>query len=321
MRRRLRTRAATGRSRPRRWWTACSGNASGHWEAYRENMFIVEVDEEARQGKAHQRAEADELPLPCADLQPGPQVLPRPAAPARRVRLAATATSRSGSMHGLMRVRRLHPGRRAYLLHRGPDRDRMRRLHRASVVGLRRSRICDSSTSSSRPGPRCASAPTRSGTRPRRRWKTRSARWPNDYEIDPGEGAFYGPKLDFKLTDAIGREWQCGTFQVDSEPARPARRRICRRGRGKAPPGDAAPRDPRLVRALHRHADRELRRHAAALAGAAAGRGRLDRLGRQRLRRARWWRRCAPPACAPRPTSATRRSTTRSASTAWPRCR
>jgi threonyl-tRNA synthetase len=35
------------------------------------------------------------------------------------------------------------------------------------------------------------------------------------YEIDPGEGAFYGPKLDFKLTDAIGRQWQCGTFQVD----------------------------------------------------------------------------------------------------------
>jgi threonyl-tRNA synthetase len=37
----------------------------------------------------------------------------------------------------------------------------------------------------------------------------------NDYVVDPGEGAFYGPKLDFKLTDAIGREWQCGTFQVD----------------------------------------------------------------------------------------------------------
>ena len=37
----------------------------------------------------------------------------------------------------------------------------------------------------------------------------------NAYEVDPGEGAFYGPKLDFKLTDAIGREWQCGTFQAD----------------------------------------------------------------------------------------------------------
>ena len=35
------------------------------------------------------------------------------------------------------------------------------------------------------------------------------------YEVNPGDGAFYGPKLDFKLTDAIGREWQCGTFQAD----------------------------------------------------------------------------------------------------------
>jgi threonyl-tRNA synthetase len=43
----------------------------------------------------------------------------------------------------------------------------------------------------------------------------------NAYEIDPGEGAFYGPKLDFRLTDAIGRKWQCGTFQVD--PNLPAR--------------------------------------------------------------------------------------------------
>ena len=35
------------------------------------------------------------------------------------------------------------------------------------------------------------------------------------YEINPGEGAFYGPKLEFILRDAIGREWQCGTIQVD----------------------------------------------------------------------------------------------------------
>ena len=37
----------------------------------------------------------------------------------------------------------------------------------------------------------------------------------HSYTLDPGEGAFYAPKLDFKLTDAIGRVWQCGTFQVD----------------------------------------------------------------------------------------------------------
>ena len=36
-----------------------------------------------------------------------------------------------------------------------------------------------------------------------------------EVELNPGEGAFYGPKLEFVLTDAIGRDWQCGTFQVD----------------------------------------------------------------------------------------------------------
>ncbi|MCB1836045.1 MAG: threonine--tRNA ligase [Alcanivoracaceae bacterium] len=36
-----------------------------------------------------------------------------------------------------------------------------------------------------------------------------------DYQLNPGEGAFYGPKLEFQLRDAIGRDWQCGTLQVD----------------------------------------------------------------------------------------------------------
>ncbi len=36
-----------------------------------------------------------------------------------------------------------------------------------------------------------------------------------EYEIQPGEGAFYGPKLEFKLYDTLGREWQCGTIQAD----------------------------------------------------------------------------------------------------------
>ncbi|MDT8449485.1 MAG: threonine--tRNA ligase [Wenzhouxiangellaceae bacterium] len=42
-----------------------------------------------------------------------------------------------------------------------------------------------------------------------------------DYEVQPGEGAFYGPKIEFSLTDCIGRVWQCGTMQVDfSMPGR-----------------------------------------------------------------------------------------------------
>ena len=36
-----------------------------------------------------------------------------------------------------------------------------------------------------------------------------------DYSINKGEGAFYGPKIEFVLRDAIGRDWQCGTLQVD----------------------------------------------------------------------------------------------------------
>ncbi len=36
-----------------------------------------------------------------------------------------------------------------------------------------------------------------------------------EYKINPGDGAFYGPKLDFKIKDAIGRTWQCGTIQLD----------------------------------------------------------------------------------------------------------
>jgi threonyl-tRNA synthetase len=36
-----------------------------------------------------------------------------------------------------------------------------------------------------------------------------------DFEVSPGEGAFYGPKIEYTLKDAIGRQWQCGTMQVD----------------------------------------------------------------------------------------------------------
>src|SRR5438034_1340747 len=36
-----------------------------------------------------------------------------------------------------------------------------------------------------------------------------------DHEVSPGEGTFYGPKIDFHITDALGRSWQCGTCQLD----------------------------------------------------------------------------------------------------------
>ena len=45
-----------------------------------------------------------------------------------------------------------------------------------------------------------------------------SPRWKQnrlEYEVQPGEGAFYGPKIEFTLKDSLGRLWQCGTMQLD----------------------------------------------------------------------------------------------------------
>ncbi len=55
-----------------------------------------------------------------------------------------------------------------------------------------------------------------------------------DLILNPGEGAFYGPKLEFVLRDAIGRDWQCGTLQVDFVAARAAGGGIRGRGRQRA---------------------------------------------------------------------------------------
>ena len=53
------------------------------------------------------------------------------------------------------------------------------------------------------------------GTRPRRRSKRARARRSSTYEMDEGGGAFYGPKIDLKIKDALGREWQMTTIQFD----------------------------------------------------------------------------------------------------------
>jgi len=57
-----------------------------------------------------------------------------------------------------------------------------------------------------------------------------------DYEQQPGEGAFYGPKIEFSLTDCIGRVWQCGTMQVDfSMPARLGAEYVAEDGERRTP--------------------------------------------------------------------------------------
>ena len=57
-----------------------------------------------------------------------------------------------------------------------------------------------------------------------------------EYTLNPGEGAFYGPKLEFVLRDAIGRDWQCGTLQVDLNlPGRLGATYIAEDGQKKTP--------------------------------------------------------------------------------------
>ena len=62
-----------------------------------------------------------------------------------------------------------------------------------------------------------------------------------EYTRNPGEGAFYGPKLEFVLRDAIGRDWQCGTLQVDLNLPERLGAKLHTRGWKKGNTGDVTP--------------------------------------------------------------------------------
>ena len=91
------------------------------------------------------------------------------------------------------------------------------------------------------------------------------------YEINEGDGAFYGPKIDVRLLDCIGREWQCSTIQVDFTLPERFDLTYVGSGRRAASPGHGAPRYHGLAGALHRRAHRAVRRGHAHLARAGAG--------------------------------------------------
>ena len=133
---------------------------SGHWEKFRENMFLIPIDEEQ-----HLRDQADELPRAHAALRQRAAQLPRPAAPVRRGGAAPSQRARRRAARAHARPLR-DPGRRAHLLHREQIDCRARRCS-----GLPRSTSTASSGSSrgrsSRRVRRTSSGPTRSGTSPR----------------------------------------------------------------------------------------------------------------------------------------------------------
>lgn len=186
---------------------------SGHWEAYRENMFIVEVDEEGAKEKRINALKPMNCPCHVQVFNQGLKSyrdLP--------LRLAEFGSCHryesSGSMHGLMRVR----GFVQDDAHIFCTEDQIEQ-ECAGFIALLSSVYKDLGFEkfdiklSTRPDVRVGSDEVWDKAESALEKAIQSLGLP--YQINPGDGAFYGPKLDFKLTDAIGREWQCGTFQCD----------------------------------------------------------------------------------------------------------
>ena len=186
---------------------------SGHWDKYRENMFITEIDEQYANEKRinalkpmncpchvqiynHDLRSYRDLPLRLAEFGSCHRYEP------------------SGTMHGLMRVR----GFTQDDGHIFCTEDQIMQ-ETASFIELLSKIYSDLGFNdfdiklSTRPENRVGSDEI--WDKAEKSLEDAIKQLGLDYEIDEGDGAFYGPKLDFVLTDAIGRKWQCGTFQAD----------------------------------------------------------------------------------------------------------
>jgi threonyl-tRNA synthetase len=183
--------------------------ASGHWEKFREHMFVARVEDEDRvlalkpmncpchvlifrQGLRSYR----ELPLRMAEFGSCHRYEP------------------SGALHGLMRVRAFTQDDAHIFCTEAqiaPETARFVELLAAIYrdFGFETFRV----KFSDRPAVRAGSDET--WDRAEVALREACAIADVTYELNPGEGAFYGPKLEFVLRDAIGRDWQCGTLQVD----------------------------------------------------------------------------------------------------------
>ena len=180
---------------------------SGHWEKFRENMFISESEEKVlaikpmncpchvqifKQGLKSYR----ELPLRMAEFG------------------SCHRNEPSGALHGLMRVRAFVQDD-AHIFCREDQIESETKL----FIDLLASIYKDFGFGefvikfSDRPERRAGSDAVWERAEQALMEASRAAG--ADLEMNPGEGAFYGPKLEFILRDAIGRHWQCGTLQVD----------------------------------------------------------------------------------------------------------
>ncbi|QBX99567.1 threonine--tRNA ligase [Rhodophyticola sp. CCM32] len=187
--------------------------ASGHWDKYRENMYITEIDEEHANEKRVNALKPMNCPCHVQVFNQG--IKSYRDLPLRLAEFGSCHRYEAhGALHGLMRVR----GFTQDDAHIFCTEDQIE-AECAAFIDLLSGIYKDAGFTSfdiklsTRPEVRVGSDEIWDKAEDALEKAILSVR--NDYEVDPGEGAFYGPKLDFKLTDAIGREWQCGTFQAD----------------------------------------------------------------------------------------------------------
>ena len=187
--------------------------ASGHWDKYRENMFITEIDEEHANEKRINALKP--MNCPCHVQVYNQGLKSYRDLPVRYAEFGSCHRyEASGTMHGLMRVRGFtQDDGHIFCTEEQIETETKLFIELLSStykdLGFEKFDI----KLSTRPEIRVGSDEV---------WdKAESAleaaiqKLDLPYEIEEGDGAFYGPKLDFVLTDAIGREWQCGTFQAD----------------------------------------------------------------------------------------------------------
>ena len=187
--------------------------ASGHWDKYRENMFITEIDEEHANEKRVNALKP--MNCPCHVQVYNQGIRSYKDLPIRYAEFGSCHRyEASGTMHGLMRVR----GFTQDDGHIFCTQDQIE-----SETALFISLLSEIYSSlgfkkfdiklSTRPEVRIGSDEVWDKAESALESAIKKLDYP--YTVDEGDGAFYGPKLDFVLTDAIGREWQCGTFQAD----------------------------------------------------------------------------------------------------------
>ncbi|MBL8644915.1 MAG: threonine--tRNA ligase, partial [Rhodospirillaceae bacterium] len=180
---------------------------SGHWEKFRHAMFTSESEERALAIKP--------MNCPCHVQIYNQGIKSYRDLPLRMAEFGACHRNEpSGALHGLMRVR-------AFVqddAHIFCTEDQVKSETKA-FIDLLRTVYKDLGFTdvkvkfSDRPPVRAGSDET--WDRAETALKEATAAAGLEWDLNPGEGAFYGPKLEFVLRDAIGRDWQCGTLQAD----------------------------------------------------------------------------------------------------------